>query len=80
MEVECVMPQLGSEMTKGTIVEWLKKEGDKINRNEAICLVDTDKSVMEVESDVAGVLKKIVADEKEEVPVGQVIAIIESEG
>ena len=45
MEVEVVMPQLGSEMTKGTIVEWFKKEGDRVNKNEALFLVDTEKAV-----------------------------------
>ena len=79
MEVEITMPQLGSEMTKGTIVEWLKKEGDQVDKDEAIFLVDTEKAVLEVEAEVAGVLKKIlVSDSSVEVPVGQVIAIMEA--
>jgi len=81
MEVEVVMPRLGSEMTKGTIVEWLKKEGDEVNKEEALFLVDTEKAVLEVESEVNGVLKKIlVSDKKQEIPVGQPIAIIETKG
>ena len=80
MEVEVVMPRLGSEMTKGTILEWFKKEGDQVSKNEALFLVDTEKAAIEVESEVAGVVKKIMAsDEKQEVPVGQAIAIIETE-
>ena len=80
MEVEVVMPRLGSEMTEGTIVEWLKKEGDRVNKGEALFLVDTEKAEVEVESEVAGVLKKIlVSDEKQEIPVGQAVAIIETE-
>ncbi|MEE8618748.1 MAG: biotin/lipoyl-containing protein [Dehalococcoidales bacterium] len=79
MEVEVVMPQLGSEMTKGTVVEWLKKEGDRVNINEALFVVDTEKAVLEVESDYNGVLKKIlVNDDSQEIPVGQAIAIIET--
>ena len=80
MEVEVVLPRLGSEMTKGTIVEWLKKEGNRVDKDEALCLVDTEKAVLEVESEVAGVLKKILAGEKQKVPVGGPIAIIETEG
>ncbi len=80
MEVEVIMPQLGSEMTKGTIIEWFKNEGDRINKNETLFLVDTEKAALEVESEVTGVLKKIlVSDKKQEVPVGQAIAIIETE-
>ena len=80
MEVEIVMPRLGSEMTKGTVVEWFKKEGDRVNKDEALFLVDTEKAALEVESEVGGVLKKIlVSDKKQEVPVGQPVAIIETE-
>ncbi|MFC2021971.1 biotin/lipoyl-containing protein [Chloroflexota bacterium] len=80
MEVEVIMPQLGSEMTKGTIVEWFKKEGDRVNKDEALFLVDTEKAALEVESEVTGVLKKIlVSDEKQEIPVGQAVAIMETE-
>ena len=80
MEVEIVMPRLGEEMTKGIIVEWLKKEGDQVEANEALFVVDTEKATMDVESEVSGVLKKIlVTDNTEEVPVGQAVAIIEKE-
>ena len=80
MEVEITMPRLGSEMTKGTIVEWFKKEGDQVNKNEALFLVDTEKAALEVEPEVTGVLKKIlVNDKKQEIPVGQAVAIIETE-
>lgn len=78
MEVEVIMPRLGQEMTKGTIVEWYKKEGDRVEKEEPLFLVDTEKATIDVESEVAGVLKKILVGENEEVPVGQVIAIIET--
>ena len=81
MEVEVRMPRLGDEMTKGTILEWFKKEGDKVKKNEALFLVDTEKAALEVEADATGVLKKIlVSDSKQEVPIGDTIAIIETEG
>jgi pyruvate dehydrogenase E2 component (dihydrolipoamide acetyltransferase) len=79
MEVEVTMPRLGQEMTKGTIIEWYKKEGDRVDKDEALFLVDTEKATIDVESEVAGVLKKILVSENEEVPVGQVVAIIEKE-
>ncbi|MDD4876217.1 MAG: hypothetical protein PHQ86_03685 [Dehalococcoidales bacterium] len=81
MEVEVVMPRLGSEMTKGTIIEWFKKEGDTVNKDEALFLVDTEKAALEVEAEVTGVLKKIlVNDKKQEILVGKSVAIIETEG
>ena len=79
MEVEVTMPRLGQEMTKGTIVEWYKKEGDRVEEFEPLFLVDTEKATMDVESEVTGVLKKILARENEEVDVGKVVAIIEKE-
>jgi len=59
MEVKVVMPRLGSEMQHGNIVEWLKKEGEPVKKGEPLFSVDTEKAVMEVESEVNGVLKKI---------------------
>ena len=78
MEVEVLMPRLGTEMTKGTIVEWLKKEGDRVDMGEALCLVDIEKAVLEIESEAAGVLKKILAGEQQEILVGVAIAIMET--
>ncbi|TET68602.1 MAG: biotin-binding protein [Dehalococcoidia bacterium] len=78
MEVEVVMPRLGQEMTEGTIVEWYKKEGDRVEDLEPLFLVDTSKATMDVESEVAGILKKIVVGENEIAAVGQVVAIIET--
>ena len=79
MEIEVIMPRLGQEMTKGTIIEWYKKEGDRVDKDEPLFLVDTEKATIDVESEIAGVLKKILVKENEEVPVGQVVAIIEKE-
>ncbi|MBL7126354.1 MAG: biotin attachment protein [Dehalococcoidales bacterium] len=80
MDVEVIMPRLGQEMTKGTIVEWYKKEGDQLEEGEPLFMVDTEKATMDVESEVSGVLKKILIGENEEVPVGEVVAIIQTEG
>jgi pyruvate/2-oxoglutarate dehydrogenase complex dihydrolipoamide acyltransferase (E2) component len=79
MQVEVVMPRLGQEMEKGTIIEWYKKEGDRVDKLEPLFLVDTEKATIDVESEVAGVLKKILVRENEEAPVGQVVALIETE-
>lgn len=80
MEVEVIMPRLGQEMTKGTIVEWYKKEGDQVEEGEPLFMVDTEKATMDVESEASGVLKKILIGENEEVPIGKVVAIIETQG
>ena len=79
MDVNVVMPRLGSEMIHGNIVEWLKKEGDQVNTGDALFSVDTEKAVMDVESEVSGILKKImINDPEKQIPVGDVVAIIET--
>jgi pyruvate dehydrogenase E2 component (dihydrolipoamide acetyltransferase) len=79
MEVEVFMPRLGDEMVEGAIVEWLKKEGDRVAKGDPLLLVETGKATLEVEAEVAGVVKKILVPEKtEHIPIGQVIAIIET--
>jgi len=77
VEVEVVMPKLGLTMRSGTIVSWLKKEGDPVKRDEPIAAIETEKISGEVKSPEDGVLKKILRKEGEEVPVGEAIAIIE---
>ena len=76
MATEVSMPQMGYDMTQGTVVRWLKKEGDEVKRNEAIAEIETDKATVEMEAERAGVLRRIVAKEGAVVPVGQVIAYI----
>jgi len=77
MTTEFKMPMLGEVMEEGRIVAWLKKEGDSVERGENLLEVETDKAVMEVESTVTGVLKKILAPEGETVPVNGLLALIE---
>ncbi len=71
-----IMPKLGLNMNKGTLVKWVKKEGDFVNEQEVIFEIETDKAVMEVEAQISGVLRKILVLEGEEVPVTLPIAII----
>jgi pyruvate dehydrogenase E2 component (dihydrolipoamide acetyltransferase) len=76
MPVEITMPQLSDTMTEGTLVKWLKKEGDKVKANETIAEVETDKATMETESFEGGTLAHIAAPEGTKVAVGQLIAVL----
>ena len=80
MATELKMPQMGYDMEEGTVVRWLKEEGSAVNRNEAVAEIETDKAIVEFESDSEGVLLKIIAPEGTVVPVGQTIAVIGDEG
>ena len=79
MEYKITMPRLTDTMEVGKIIRWLKKVGDKVERNEPIVEVESDKAVMEVPSFQSGILVKILAEEGDEVPVGEPIAILETE-
>jgi len=74
-----IMPKLGFNMNQGTVVHWLKKEGDAIEEREEILEIETDKTVMPVEAPCSGVLRKILVAEGEVVPVTFPIAIIGDE-
>ncbi len=76
MATSIVMPQLGYDMREGTVVRWIKQEGDEIAANEVIAEIETDKAVVEFKPTTGGVLRRIVAGEGEAVPVGQLIAVI----
>jgi 2-oxoglutarate dehydrogenase E2 component (dihydrolipoamide succinyltransferase) len=80
MKVDVVMPKMGESLQEGTIIKWLKKEGDKIERDEMILEISTDKVDTEVPSPVAGVLHKILVQEEETVEVGSVIGKIATSG
>lgn len=77
---DLIMPKMGESLQEGTITKWLKKEGDKIERDEMILEISTDKVDTEVPSPVAGVLYKILAQEEETVEVGSVIGKISTSG
>src|SRR6185436_17421685 len=70
MPSEITMPQLSDTMTEGTVVKWLKKEGDKVKEGEIIAEVETDKATMEYESPEAGTIAVIRAKEGDKVKVG----------
>ena len=79
MASEVKLPRLGQGMESGTIVKWLKSEGDAVEKGEPLYELDTDKVTQEVEAEASGVLLKIaVADG--EVPVGETIAVIGEQG
>ena len=71
-----IMPKLGFNMDKGTLLKWRKKEGDLVEEQEVLFEIETDKTVMEVEAQTSGILRKILVAEGEEVPVTLPIAII----
>src|SRR6188472_4353181 len=79
MATEIKLPRLGQGMESGTIVRWLKSEGEPVEKGEPLFELDTDKVTQEVEAEAAGVLLKIAVPEGE-VPVGQTVAFIGSEG
>jgi 2-oxoglutarate dehydrogenase E2 component (dihydrolipoamide succinyltransferase) len=74
--IELIMPKMGESIMEATILSWLKKPGDKIEQDESVLEVATDKVDTEVPSTHAGVLKEILAKEGEVVKVGKAIAII----
>ena len=76
--VEMLMPKMGESITEGTVIIWLKKEGDSIEQDESVLEVATDKVDTEVPSIHGGILKKILVKEGDVVAVGAPIAIIET--
>jgi len=79
MATEIKLPRLGQGMESGTIVKWLKSEGDKVEKGEPLYELDTDKVTQEVEADASGVLLKISVQDGE-VEVGRTIAVIGEAG
>jgi len=73
---EITMPSMGADMTEGTIVKWLKNEGDKVSKGDKLAEIETDKTVVEMESYNEGILKKILAKEGTKIGVGKTIAYI----
>ncbi len=76
MSTEVVMPQMGESITEGTIVKWLKKPGERIERDEPLFEITTDKVDTEVPAAAAGVLEQILVQEGETVAVGTVVATL----
>lgn len=80
MSTEIIMPKAGMDMEEGTVIKWLKNEGDKVETGEPILEILTDKVNMEVEAEESGVLLKKIADEGAVLPVFTVIGYIGEEG
>src|SRR5215211_3060071 len=80
MSVEVVMPQMGESITEGTVSKWLKAVGERIEKDEPILEISTDKVDAEVPSPAAGTLLEIRHQEGETVEVGTALAIIGAEG
>ena len=78
--VEMVMPQMGESITEGTILKWLKKEGDVVGNDEIILEISTDKVDSEIPTPVPGKIVKLLAQEGDVVEVGKPIALIEVQG
>lgn len=76
MAVEVVLPALGLTVEKGTILKWIKKEGETVKKGEPLYEVEADKVTTEVESPASGILKKILIPEGVEVPILTVVAVI----
>jgi len=78
MAVDIVMPQMGESIFEGTITKWLKKPGDKVERDEPLFEISTDKVDAEIPSPSAGVLKEIKVGEGKTVPIQTVVGVIEA--
>ncbi|HVH69637.1 MAG TPA: 2-oxoglutarate dehydrogenase, E2 component, dihydrolipoamide succinyltransferase [Candidatus Dormibacteraeota bacterium] len=80
MAVDIVMPQMGESIFEGTITKWLKKPGDKVERDEPLFEISTDKVDAEIPSPSAGILKEIKVGEGQTVPIQTVVGVIDAAG
>src|SRR5262245_44486402 len=76
MASKVIMPKLSPTMEEGQIARWLKKEGDKVSMGEPLAEIDTDKATMEMQALANGVLLKILINEGQSAPLGQLIAVV----
>ena len=74
------MPKMGDAMEEGTLVKWLKSEGDEVSEGDPIAEIETDKVTLELEAEDSGTLAQLIADEGQDIPVGEAIAFIAGEG
>ncbi|MGC8793666.1 MAG: biotin/lipoyl-containing protein, partial [Bryobacteraceae bacterium] len=78
--IDVVMPQMGESIVEGTLTKWLKKPGDRVERDEPLFEISTDKVDTEVPSPAAGTLAEILVQEGQTVPINTVVARIEETG
>src|SRR5258708_28148654 len=69
-----IMPQMGESVAEGTITKWLKKTGERVERDEPLFEISTDKVDAEIPSPAAGILAKVLVQENQTVPVNTVVA------
>lgn len=79
MATDVIMPQLGESIAEGTIVKWLVLQGDRVEKDQSLLEVETDKVALEIPSPTSGFLTEVLVPEGQTVPVGTVIARLESE-
>ena len=75
-ETKVIMPQMGESIFEGTLTKWLKKPGDKVERDEALFEISTDKMDSEIPSPAAGILQEVLVKEGQTVQINTVVAII----
>src|SRR2546430_7357366 len=80
MATDVVMPQMGESIAEGTVVRWIKKPGDKVERDEPLLEISTDKVDAEIPSPVSGTLSEILVQEGQTVGVNSVVARIATDG
>jgi len=76
MPSQVIMPKLSDAMTEGRVIQWMKKEGDRVQGGDVVASIETDKAEIELEAFGSGVLRKILVGDGQTVPVGQLIAVI----
>ena len=79
MKVEVLLPQWGMGMSEGTVTEWLKNVGDRVEEDEPLAEIEAEKATQELESPASGILSEILVQQGEDAKVRTVIAIIETD-
>ena len=77
---EVIMPKMGDAMEEGTLLKWLKSEGEEVSEGDPIAEIETDKVTMELEAEDSGTLAELYASEGQDIPVGEAIAFVQGEG
>ncbi|MGE5817623.1 MAG: dihydrolipoamide acetyltransferase family protein [Deltaproteobacteria bacterium] len=80
MATDVIMPALGVAQEKGTLINWLKAEGQPVTKGEPLMEVETDKATVEIEAPASGILTNVIASPGDEIPVGNKIALIVAPG
>src|SRR5262245_52148362 len=80
MSIDVIMPQMGESIAEGTVTKWLKAVGDKVQRDEPLFEISTDKVEAEIPSPAAGVLRAIRVQPGTTVPINSVVGVIAAEG